>query len=139
MEVELMVTKSDDDDQPTDIRVNIEQSASGWLEGRVLQFLFGHTHWLHLNLLPKCLWVFCKCFSLWHCSHLNRLCGKITKLSSFIVQKYKLKRNHQDETFVCKFSAFNMSTLVTFIFDSFMMTWNCLFSQWLNSYFITPF
>ena len=37
MEVELMVTKSDDDDQPTDIRVNIEQSASGWLEGRVSQ------------------------------------------------------------------------------------------------------
>ena len=36
MEVELMVTKRDDDRQPTD-RVNIEQSASGRLEGRVLQ------------------------------------------------------------------------------------------------------
>ena len=34
MEVELMVTKRDN--QPTD-RVNIEQSASGRLEGRVLQ------------------------------------------------------------------------------------------------------
>ena len=33
-----MVTKrDDDDDRPTDDRVNIEQSASGWLEGRVLQ------------------------------------------------------------------------------------------------------
>ena len=38
MEVELMVTKrDDDDDRPTDDRVNIEQSASGRLEGRVLQ------------------------------------------------------------------------------------------------------
>ena len=38
MEVELMVTKRDDDRrQPTD-RVNIEQSASGRLEGRVLQY-----------------------------------------------------------------------------------------------------
>ena len=36
MEVELMVTKRDDDDRQTD-RVNIEQSASGRLEGRVLQ------------------------------------------------------------------------------------------------------
>ena len=38
MEVELMVTKRDDR-QPTtdDDRVNIEQSASGRLEGRVLQ------------------------------------------------------------------------------------------------------
>ena len=35
-----MVTKrDDDDDRPTDDRVNIEQSASGRLEGRVLQFL----------------------------------------------------------------------------------------------------
>ena len=33
MEVELMVTKREDDDD----RVNIEQSASGRLEGRVLQ------------------------------------------------------------------------------------------------------
>ena len=40
MEVELMVTKrDDDDDRPTDDRVNIEQSALGRLEGRVLQFL----------------------------------------------------------------------------------------------------
>ena len=40
MEVELMVTKrDDDDDRPTDDRVNIEQSASGRLEGRVLQYL----------------------------------------------------------------------------------------------------
>ena len=39
MEVELMVTKRDDDNrQPTTNRVNIEQSASGRLEGRVLQF-----------------------------------------------------------------------------------------------------
>ena len=38
MEVELMVTKCDDN-QPTDNRVNIEQSASGRLEGRVLQFI----------------------------------------------------------------------------------------------------
>ena len=39
MEVELMVTKrDDDDDRPTDDRVNIEQSASGRLEGRVLQY-----------------------------------------------------------------------------------------------------
>ena len=39
MEVELMVTKRDDDNrrQPTTNRVNIEQSASGRLEGRVLQ------------------------------------------------------------------------------------------------------
>ena len=37
MEVELMVTKRDDNRQPTDNRVNIEQSASGRLEGRVLQ------------------------------------------------------------------------------------------------------
>ena len=38
MEVELMVTKRDNQptNQPTD-RVNIEQSASGRLEGRVLQ------------------------------------------------------------------------------------------------------
>ena len=38
MKVELMVTKRDDR-QPTtdDDRVNIEQSASGRLEGRVLQ------------------------------------------------------------------------------------------------------
>ena len=33
-----MVTKRDDDNRPTD-RVNIEQSASGRLEGRVLQKL----------------------------------------------------------------------------------------------------
>ena len=32
-----MVTKRDDDRQPTTDRVNIEQSASGRLEGRVLQ------------------------------------------------------------------------------------------------------
>ena len=59
------------------------------------------SHWLHLNMLPPCLCVFSKCFwvASWsHCSHLNRSCGKITKLCSFIVQKYKLKRNHQDET-----------------------------------------
>ncbi len=37
MEVELMVIKRDDD-RPTD-RVNIEQSASGRLKGKVLQFL----------------------------------------------------------------------------------------------------
>ena len=37
MEVELMVTKRDDD-RPTDDRVNIEQSASGRWAGRVLQF-----------------------------------------------------------------------------------------------------
>ena len=36
MEVELMVTKRDDD-RPTTDRVNIEQSATGRLEGRVLQ------------------------------------------------------------------------------------------------------
>ena len=36
MEVELMVTKRDDN-QPTTDRVNIEQSASGRLKGRVLQ------------------------------------------------------------------------------------------------------
>ena len=36
MEVELMVIKRDDN-RPTDNRVNIEQSASGRLEGRVLQ------------------------------------------------------------------------------------------------------
>ena len=42
MEVELMVTKRDDNRQPTtdDDRVNIEQSASGRLEGRVLQYSF---------------------------------------------------------------------------------------------------
>ena len=35
-----MVTKRDDDRQPTtDDRVNIEQSATGRLEGRVLQYL----------------------------------------------------------------------------------------------------
>ena len=33
-----MVTKRDDDRQPTTDRVNIEQSASGRLKGRVLQF-----------------------------------------------------------------------------------------------------
>ena len=38
MEVELMVTKRDDD-RPTTDRVNIEQSATGRLEGRVLQKL----------------------------------------------------------------------------------------------------
>ena len=32
-----MVTKRDDDQPTTDNRVNIEQSASGRLEGRVLQ------------------------------------------------------------------------------------------------------
>ena len=37
MEVELMVTKRDDNRRPTD-RVNIEQSASGRWTGRVLQF-----------------------------------------------------------------------------------------------------
>ena len=39
MEVELMVTKRDDNRQPTtdDDRVNIEQSASGRWTGRVLQ------------------------------------------------------------------------------------------------------
>ena len=36
MEVELMVTKRDDQ-QPTTDKVNIEQSASERLEGRVLQ------------------------------------------------------------------------------------------------------
>ena len=36
--------------------------------------------------------------SLSHCSHLNRSCGEITKLCSFIVQIYKLKRIHQDES-----------------------------------------
>ena len=36
MEVEL-ITKRDDDNRPTIDRVNIEQSASGRLEGRVLQ------------------------------------------------------------------------------------------------------
>ena len=36
MEVELMVTKRDDDD---DDRVNIEQSASGRWNGRVLQYV----------------------------------------------------------------------------------------------------
>jgi len=44
MEVELMVTKRDDNRQPTtdddDDRVNIEQSASGRLEGRVLQYKY---------------------------------------------------------------------------------------------------
>ena len=45
MEVELMVTKrDDDDDRPTDDRVNIEQSASGRLEGRVLQNDHFHHH-----------------------------------------------------------------------------------------------
>ena len=41
MEIELMVTKRDDDNRrpTTDNRVNIEQSASGRLEGRVLQKL----------------------------------------------------------------------------------------------------
>ena len=43
MEVELMVTKRDDN-QPTDNRVNIEQSASGRLEGRVLQLK--HVLWV---------------------------------------------------------------------------------------------
>ena len=39
MEVELMVTKRDDDNRrPTD-RVNIEQSASGRWTGRVLQYI----------------------------------------------------------------------------------------------------
>ena len=37
MEVELLVTKRDDDDDRPTNRVNIEQSASGRLEGRVLQ------------------------------------------------------------------------------------------------------
>ena len=51
MEVELMVTKRDNDrptNQPTD-RVNIEQSASGRLEGRVLQYyqrLLGELYFL---------------------------------------------------------------------------------------------
>ena len=36
MEVELMVTKRDDDNQPTN-RVNIEQSASGRWTGRFFQ------------------------------------------------------------------------------------------------------
>ena len=44
MEVELMVTKRDDNRQPTtdddDDRVNIEQSASGRWTGRVLQKCF---------------------------------------------------------------------------------------------------
>ena len=39
MEVELMVTKRDD--RPTTDRVNIEQSATGRLEGRVLQYFWG--------------------------------------------------------------------------------------------------
>ena len=38
MEVELMVTKRDDD-QPTTDRVNIELSALGRMEGRVLQLI----------------------------------------------------------------------------------------------------
>ena len=38
MEVELMVTKRDNRQPTTDDRVNIEQSASGRLEGRVLQY-----------------------------------------------------------------------------------------------------
>ena len=42
MEVELMVTKRDDNRRPTtdDDRVNIEQSASGRWTGRVLQKSF---------------------------------------------------------------------------------------------------
>ena len=43
MEVELMVTKRDDDRRPTN-RVNIEQSASGRLEGRVLQYTTLHKY-----------------------------------------------------------------------------------------------
>ena len=56
MEVELMVTKRDDDrPTTTDDRVNIEQSASGRWTGRVLQkenlislVVMGNTidHWL---------------------------------------------------------------------------------------------
>ena len=52
MEVELMVTKRDDNRQPTtddDDRVNIEQSASGRLEGRVLQ-----KQVLAMNQHPPC-------------------------------------------------------------------------------------
>ena len=37
MEIELIVTKLDDN-RPTTNRVNIEQSAPGRLEGRVLQY-----------------------------------------------------------------------------------------------------
>ena len=48
MEVELMVTKrDDDDDRPTTDRVNIEQSASGRLEGRVLQYI---VQWMFIKL-----------------------------------------------------------------------------------------
>ena len=53
MEVELMVTKRDDNRQPTtddDDRVNIEQSASGRWTGRVLQFNSKNDG--HINLSP---------------------------------------------------------------------------------------
>ena len=46
MEVELMVTKRDDDD---DNKVNIEQSASGRCTGRVLQFLVPVRHTLTIG------------------------------------------------------------------------------------------
>ena len=50
MEVEQMVTKRDD--RPTD-RVNIKQSASGRLEGRVLQL------WFNIDIIAV------SCF-IWH-------------------------------------------------------------------------
>ena len=53
MEVELMVTKRDDNRRPTD-RVNIEQSASGRWTGRVLQlhFLIFKLYWsFHIFIL----------------------------------------------------------------------------------------
>ena len=114
------------------------------------------SHWLHLNMLPPCLCVFSKCFwvASWsHCSHLNRSCGKITKLCSFIVQKYKLKRNHQDETcwphlFVTLIQCFKTTLHWSHLYlihswwlglcELRFYDWIALFSHWLHLYLITP-
>ena len=96
--------------------------------------------------------MFCKCFSWSHCSHLNRSCGKITKLCSFIVQKYKLKRNHQDETcwphlFVTLIQCFKTTLHWSHLYlihswwfglcELRFYVWIALFSHWLNSYLVT--
>ena len=82
MEVELMVTKRDDN-QPTDNRVNIEQSASGRLEGRVLQYAPGsNSKWLDSSIKwdkwQNVAWSFSKCHHVFESAGLTKFIHSTT-------------------------------------------------------------
>ena len=112
------------------------------------------SHWLHLNLVPTRLCVFSKCFwvvSWSHCSHLNSLdkacVAKVLDQKMF----FSINRNHQDEITFNKISTYwapllehlfqcFLITLVTFIFDSFMLIWFMWGEIWcLNCFILTLF